>query len=86
MKEQILKELEELESVARAIETPIFQEYFIKTHKQALEELKGAYNCDSLKELWRLKGEKKGLDILFDNLRTLHSDIESKRNMLKDYE
>ena len=61
-KNALERELNELLEAKHMIEGEIFQKYFATPLYKEKKELKDAYECDSLKELWQIKGKKWGVD------------------------
>lgn len=66
-----------------AIESEEFQEYFMKPLYKEIDTLKASYSCDSLKELYRLKGKKEGLDFLITRLKQFEEDYQSLKDEIE---
>lgn len=60
---------QELRDLMIAIESPAFQELVMKPIIKELDSLKAAYDCDTVKEMARLKGKREGLRIVIDRLK-----------------
>lgn len=56
------------------IQSEAFQMFIMKPLYEELDKQKNAYECESLKELWRVKGKKDGLKFLIDTLKRVDID------------
>lgn len=74
----VKEELEELYNVKRMVESGEFQKYFAEPLYKELEDLKPAYDCDSLKELHTLKGKKQGLELFTGILKSIPTLVKNK--------
>ena len=72
--ETLQKQLSELNDVQLMIQSENFQEYIVKPMREYQEELKYAYQCDSLKELHTIKGRKQGSDQFFNTLKRISEE------------
>lgn len=72
-------ELQELLDLRGMMDGELFKKYLTEPMQAELESLKDAYDCDSLKELYRIKGQKKGLKTFLDIVDGINRRIENKR-------
>ena len=72
-------ELQELLDLRGMMDGELFKKYLTEPLRKELEELKGAYDCESLKELYATKGHKKGLKAFLDKVDGIDRQIENKR-------
>jgi len=63
------------------IQSEAFQTFIMKPLYEELDKQKNAYECESLKELWRVKGKKDGLKFLIDTLKRV--DLEWSNTKLE---
>lgn len=75
-------ELQELLDLKGIINGDLFKKYISKPIYESLSELKDAYDCETLNELHRTKGEKKGLKTFTDIVENIDTKIENKRSEL----
>lgn len=78
--EENLNRLNELKSY---IESAVFQDCIMKPLYDELDKLKASYECDTLKELHRTKGEAIGLKKMIDILKQVEVDM---KNAQTEYE
>lgn len=71
-------EVNELRDFVFHIESPVFQEYIMKPLYKELDDMKGAYSCESLKELARLKGKREGLEFIKHLIKVAQEAYQSK--------
>lgn len=64
------------------IESLPFQEFIIKPLYAELEKLKAAYTCETLKELYAIKGEARGLKKMMGILKQIDIDWNNLRDEL----
>jgi len=76
--ETLRQELEELNDVQLMIQSENFQEYIVKPMREYQNELKDAYQCETLKELYAVKGKKQGSEKFFDVLKGIAEDRKAK--------
>jgi hypothetical protein len=77
-------ELQELLDLKGIINGDLFKKYISSPIYEALNELKDAYDCETLIELSRTKGEKKGLKVFTDIVETINTKIENKRSEISN--
>lgn len=75
-KELLERELNELADVELFLQNENVQKHFLKPFDDELNELKDAYDCDTLKELHFTKGKKKGLLFLAETEESIHNRIK----------
>lgn len=63
------------------IQSEVFQTFIMKPLYEELDKQKNAYDCESLKELWRVKGKKDGIKFLIDTLKRV--DLEWSNTKLE---
>jgi hypothetical protein len=71
--------LEDLYSLKNAIESRGFQEYIMKPLYAEIDKQREAYDCESLKELWKVKGKKQGLMFLIKLLKEIDRQIKNTK-------
>ena len=69
--------LEELIDAKAHIESPTFQKFIVKPIKDEITKMKGAYDCESLRELQTLKGKKQGLMFFMKLLKGIEKDYQN---------
>ena len=57
------------------IEDKDFQKLIVDVMKSHKDELKHAYDCDSLRDLDRIKGEIKGIQHFFNTLKGVQNEL-----------
>lgn len=72
-------ELNELLELKGMIGSDVFQKFFFTPIKKELDNLKSAYDCQTLNELNRLKGRKDGLELFFNVIERIDTDIANKK-------
>lgn len=77
------EKLQGLHALKLSIESKAFQEYIMKPIFDELEKEKNAYECDSLKELYRVKGKKDGLLFIINTLKRVELEIKNTRYELE---
>ncbi len=77
------REINDLIEARDVKNSEVFQKYFVQPVYERLDALKAAYDCDTLKELHRLKGEKAGLKFFINLLKSIDENIKIKENQLK---
>lgn len=80
------QELDELWALKQKIESQEFQKYLVKPIYDELNKLKGAYECESLRELNTLKGKKQGLMFFIGLLKQVDLDLKNKKYELEQLE
>jgi len=75
----IQQEYAELQEIRSLIENPSFQKYIVKEMRDYQEKQKNAYQCESLKELWNIKGKKDGSEEFFRILKKIDIDYKNKK-------
>jgi hypothetical protein len=78
--------LEELYSLKNFIESSEFQKFIMKPLFEELDKQKNAYECESLKELWKVKGNKDGLMFLIKLLKEVDRKIKNTKLDLESQE
>ena len=81
-KQELEKELAELEEATRMIESKTFQKCFVAPLEAYRKSLKFAYDCDSLKEIHTVKGQHQGVDQFFRVLKGIHQTYKQRREDL----
>jgi len=61
------------------IQSEAFQTYIMKPIYKELDKQKNAYECESLKELWRVKGKSEGLKFFIDTLKRVDLEWSNTR-------
>lgn len=61
------------------IESPVFQEEIMKPLYEELDKQKDAYDCDTLKELYKVKGKKDGLKYIIKLLKGIETKAKNLR-------
>jgi len=79
-KETLNLELDELFRVKQMVEDELFQKYFARPMYEALDAMKPAYSCETLKELATLKGKRQGIELFTDILKNLPMEIRNKKH------
>ena len=74
------EELQELHEFKLVIQMKVFQKYIMEPLKKEIDNLKHAYDCKTLTEMAELKGKKKGLMFLIDNLKQIENETRNKKN------
>jgi len=77
--ETLQKEIATLADVQLMIQSENFQEYIVKPMREYQNELKDAYQCETLKELYAVKGRKQGSERFFEILKGV---VEERKNKL----
>ena len=72
------EKLEALIEIKSQIDSPAFQKFIVKPFETRMKGLKGAYDCETLKQLHTIRGEKKGLLFLFKVLKEINTDYENE--------
>ena len=83
-REELERELHELEDVAFFLVNENVQKHVVKPFEEELLTLKGSYDCESLKELFFTKGKKKGLVFLAEIIEGVNNRINVLRNELME--
>lgn len=78
MEETLRQELAKLNDVQLMIQSDDFQEYIVKPMREYQNELKDAYECETLKELHNVKGKKQGSNKFFDILKAVSEARKEK--------
>lgn len=73
------EKLSQLFSLKEKIQTREFQEWIMKPLYAELENIKNAYDCDSLIELHTVKGRKQGLTFLIKLLKTAERELKNTK-------
>lgn len=73
------EKLQDLHALKLAIESRAFQEYIMKPVLDELDKEKNAYECETLKELWLVKGKKDGLKFIIKTLKEIDREIKNAR-------
>lgn len=73
------EELAELYELKRYIESKTFQVNLVEPIKREIDNLKPAYQCESLRELATLKGRYQGLKFFMSLLKQVDTDIKNKK-------
>lgn len=78
------EEVTALRDIKITIETPMFQDYIMKPLFKEMESMKGAYSCETLRELSRLKGKREGLQFIIDRIKIFQEEYEMKNHELNN--
>lgn len=82
--EELERELHELEDVAFFLSNENVQKHIVKPFENELEQLKGSYDCDTLKDLYFTKGKKHGLVFLAEIIEGVNNRINVLHNSLME--
>lgn len=82
-KKQLEEKFAQLSDLKFYIESFPFQEFIMKPIFKELDELKSAYDCETIKELNTLKGKKKGLMKIIEVLKQVDSDWNNTKYELE---
>lgn len=80
------EKFQHLIDLKQSIESEGFQTFIVKPMYEEIDKLKGAYDCDTLKELYRIKGKKQGLKFLIDILKRVDLDLKNTKLELESSE
>lgn len=74
------EELQELYEFKNMIQMKVFQKYIMEPLMKKIDSLKHAYDCKTVAEIARLRGEKIGLTFLLTLLKQKENDLLNKKN------
>jgi hypothetical protein len=77
------EEFDDLWDLKIKIESKNFQERLVKPIYAEMEKLKGAYDCESLRELATVKGKKQGLKFFIGLLKQVDIDLKNAKYELE---
>lgn len=78
------EQLELIFELKTHVESRAFQELVMKPLFKELEEIKGAYDCNTLAELRTVKGRKQGIEFLLNLLKQTELDIKNLKYELEN--
>lgn len=76
---EIKLELAELQDFKGMINSDIFKKFILDPMQAQMNDLKSAYDCESLKQLYAVKGKKQGLQVFFNLIENIETKIENKK-------
>lgn len=80
------KKFQELSDLKFLIESEPFQKHIMQPLQKKLDDLKYAYDCDSLKELQAMKGKRQGLRTIIELLKGVNNEWVNLKEELKNSE
>lgn len=84
--DELKLELEELNNFKGMVHSDTFQKFILEPMLAEQNDLKSAYDCDSLKQLYTVKGRKQGLEKFFSLIANIDTKIENKHQDIKQLE
>lgn len=79
MNEEIKIEIAELEDFKGMVHSDTFKKFILDPLNAQLEDMKDAYDCDTLRQLHTIKGKKQGLQMFFNLIENIDIKIENKK-------
>ncbi len=79
-KDDLEKELKELENVSHYVDTPEFKRHITKLIEERLGELKHSYDCKTLSELATMKGRAKELSFVLNLINGAKEEFMLKKD------
>lgn len=79
MMDDLKLELEELNDLKGMVNSDTFRKYILEPMQKEVDELKPAYDCDTLRQLNTLKGKEQGLRTFFSLIENIDTRINNKQ-------
>lgn len=84
--DELKLELEALNNLKGMVHSDTFKKFILDPMTAELNGLKSAYDCDSLKQLYTVKGKKQGMETFFSLIENIDTKIENKNQDIKQLE
>ncbi len=81
-KEELKSEFDDLSSLLVMINSDEFKKHITKEMERYKDELRSAYDCDTMEELKEVKGKKHAVDHFFGILQNIRSQFIAKQDEL----
>jgi|GEM_PF-2082183 len=77
--EELERKLSELSDVQSFLNNENVKKHFLQPFEYEKDVLKNSYDCDTLKELYFIKGKKKGLFFIDEIIESIENEIGQLR-------